>query len=64
MTLSVSLFLLTGIVVVVLIRSGVLKPGPAVASALFGFFLASTSMAPEVTRFASGVTGLIGNIKF
>ncbi|WP_326765340.1 hypothetical protein OG978_12775 [Streptomyces sp. NBC_01591] len=64
MTLNISLVLLLGIVLVVLIRGGTLKAGPAIVSVLFGFFLASTSMAPDINRFVSGVTDMIGQIQF
>lgn len=63
MSLNISLVLLLGIVLVVLIRGGSLKAGPAVVSALFGFFLASTSMAPEVNRLVSSVVAMIGQIR-
>lgn len=43
MTLSISFVLLLGIVLVVLIRSKSVKPGPAIVCVLFGFFLVSTS---------------------
>ncbi|ALO96754.1 membrane protein [Streptomyces hygroscopicus subsp. limoneus] len=64
MSLSISLVLLLGIVLVVLIRGGSLKAWPAVVSTLFGFFLASTSMAPEINRLVSSVVTMIGQIRF
>lgn len=64
MSLSISLVLLLGIILVVLIRGGSLKAGPAVVSVLFGFFLASTSMAPDINRFVSSVTNMVGQIQF
>ncbi|MGY3680903.1 hypothetical protein ACVWXU_004526 [Streptomyces sp. TE33382] len=33
-------------------------------SVLFGFFLASTSVAPDINRFAIGVADMIGQIRF
>lgn len=62
MALSVSLVLLLGILVIVLIRSKSVKPGPAIVCVLFGFFLASTSMAPSISRFMTGVADMIGQI--
>ena len=50
MALSISFVLVLGIVVVVLVRSKAVKPGPAIVCTLFGFFLASTSMAPSINR--------------
>ncbi|MFE6592547.1 hypothetical protein [Streptomyces sp. NPDC057781] len=64
MSLSISFVLLLGIVLVVLLRGGSLKAGPAIVSVLFGFFLASTSMAPDINRLVSGVADMIGQIRF
>lgn len=64
MALSISFVLLLGIVLVVLLRGGSLKAGPAIVSVLFGFFLASTSMAPDINRLVSGVADMIGQIRF
>ncbi len=63
MSLNISLVLLLGIVVVVLLRAGSLKAGPAVVSVLFGFFLASTSMAPDIGRLVSSAVDMIGQIR-
>lgn len=64
MALSISLVLVLGIVVVLLIRSESVKPGPAIVCVLFGFFLASTSIAPNINRFVTGVADMIGQIRF
>ncbi|MCX4858256.1 hypothetical protein [Streptomyces canus] len=64
MALSISFVLVLGILVVVLMRSKSVKPGPAVVCVLFGFFLASTSMAPTINRFMTGVADMIGQIRF
>jgi hypothetical protein len=64
MALSISFVLVLGILVVVLIRSKAVKPGPAIVCVLFGFFLASTSIAPSVNRFMTGVADMIGQIRF
>ncbi|MEW2400001.1 hypothetical protein [Streptomyces sp. NPDC046862] len=64
MALSISFVLLLGIVVVVLIRGKSLKPGPAIVCVLFGFFLASTSMAPSINRFMTSIADMIGQIRF
>ncbi|MDX3121587.1 hypothetical protein F3K20_20150 [Streptomyces scabiei] len=63
MALSISFVLLLGIVMVVLIRAKAVKPGPAIVCVLFGFFLASTSMAPSISRFMTGVADMIGQIR-
>lgn len=64
MVLSLSVVLLLGIVLVVLIRGGSLKAGPAVVAALFGFFLASTGMADDIQRFLDSIAQTINSIKF
>ncbi|MEU2545576.1 hypothetical protein ACH4MA_18960 [Streptomyces roseolus] len=64
MAISLSVVLLLGIVLVVLIRGGSLKAGPAVVAVLFGFFLASTGMADDIERFLNSITQTISAIRF
>ncbi|KAA6221892.1 hypothetical protein CP973_07900 [Streptomyces albofaciens JCM 4342] len=64
MALSLSVVLLLGIIMVVLIRGKSLKAGPAVVAILFGFFLASTGIAPSINRFLNSVAETINNISF
>ncbi|MCI3225867.1 MULTISPECIES: hypothetical protein [unclassified Streptomyces] len=64
MAISLSVVLLLAIVLVVLIRGGSLKGGPAVVAILFGFFLASTDMAPSVNRFMNSIAETINQINF
>lgn len=64
MAISLSVVLLLAIVLVVLIRGGSLKGGPAVVAILFGFFLASTDMAPSVNRFMDSIAETINRISF
>ncbi|MFG2370451.1 hypothetical protein ACGFY9_03095 [Streptomyces sp. NPDC048504] len=64
MALSISVVLVLGILVVVLIRGKTVKPGPAIVCVLFGFFLASTSMAPNINRFITSIANMIGQIRF
>nr|WP_202434614.1 MULTISPECIES: hypothetical protein [unclassified Streptomyces] len=59
-----SVVLLLGIVLVVLIRGGSLKGGPAVVAVLFGFFLASTGIAPSINRFMNSIADTINQISF
>ncbi|GAA0475252.1 hypothetical protein ACFQ2B_21330 [Streptomyces stramineus] len=63
MVFSLSGVLLLAIVMVVLMRSGSLKGGPAIVAILFGFFLASSGMAPSIQRFLDSIAETIGNIK-
>jgi len=62
--ISLSVVLLLAIVLVVLVRGGSLKPGPAVVAVLFGFFLASTGMAPDINRFLNSIADTISSIDF
>jgi hypothetical protein len=62
--ISLSVVLLLAIVLVVLIRGGSLKAGPAAVAVLFGFFLASTGMAPSIKRFLDSIADTINQINF
>jgi flagellar biosynthesis protein FliQ len=62
--ISLSVVLLLAIVLVVLIRGGSLKAGPAVVAVLFGFFLASTGMADDIQRFLNSIAETINSILF
>ncbi|AWE50261.1 hypothetical protein ACWD6Q_01115 [Streptomyces nigra] len=64
MAISLSVVLLLAIVLVVLIRGGSLKAGPAVVAVLFGFFLASTGMADDIQRFLNSIAETINSIQF
>ncbi|MFF3750242.1 hypothetical protein ACFYYH_07230 [Streptomyces sp. NPDC002018] len=64
MAISLSVVLLLAIIMVVLIRGGSLKGGPAVVAILFGFFLASTNIAPSVNRFLNSIADTINQISF
>ncbi|GAA3170230.1 MULTISPECIES: hypothetical protein [Streptomyces] len=64
MAISLSVVLLLAIILVVLIRGGSLKAGPAVVAVLFGFFLASTGMADDIQRFLDSIAGMINSISF
>ena len=64
MAISLSVVLLLAIVLVVMIRGGSLKAGPAIVAVLFGFFLASTGMAPSIQRFLDSIADSINQISF
>ncbi|MFC8426521.1 hypothetical protein ACFUN7_37715 [Streptomyces sp. NPDC057236] len=64
MAISLSVVLLLGIILVVLMRGGSLKVGPAVVAVLFGFFLASTGMADDIQRFLDSIAEMINSISF
>ncbi|KUL31314.1 hypothetical protein [Streptomyces regalis] len=64
MAISLSVVVLLAIILVVLIRGGSLKAGPAVVAVLFGFFLASTGMADDIQRFLNSIAETINSIQF
>ncbi|MFI6860763.1 hypothetical protein ACIBKZ_12780 [Streptomyces sp. NPDC050421] len=64
MAISLSVVLLLAIILVVLIRGGSIKAGPAIVAVLFGFFLASTGMAPSIQRFMDSIAQSINQISF
>ncbi|MCX2969921.1 hypothetical protein WDH52_07075 [Streptomyces sp. TRM70308] len=62
MAISLSVVLLLAIILVVMIRSGSIKAGPAIVAALFGFFLASSGMAPTIQNFLDSVASSLNSI--
>ncbi|WP_335936330.1 hypothetical protein [Streptomyces sp. PTD5-9] len=64
MAISLSVVLMLAIILVVMIRGGSIKAGPALVAALFGFFLASTGMAPTIQRFMDSIAQTINQISF
>ncbi|KYK09846.1 MULTISPECIES: hypothetical protein [Streptomyces] len=64
MAMSLSVVLLLAIILVVLLRGGSIKAGPAIVAVLFGFFLASTGMADDIQRFLDSIADTINSIQF
>ncbi|MEZ7007757.1 hypothetical protein [Streptomyces sp. AD55] len=64
MAISLSVVLLLAIILVVLLRGGSLKAGPAIVAILFGFFLASTGMADDIQRFLNSIADTINSLRF
>lgn len=64
MAISLSVVLLLAVIMIVLMRGGSLKAGPALVAILFGFFLASTGMAPAINRFLNSLAESINQISF
>ncbi|MFD4016805.1 hypothetical protein [Streptomyces sp. SH5] len=64
MAISLSMVLLFAVILVVMIRGGSIKAGPAIVAVLFGFFLASTGMAPSINRFMDSLAETINQISF
>ncbi|MEU3253908.1 hypothetical protein [Streptomyces sp. NPDC006997] len=64
MILSISGVVLLGIVVFIFFRKDGLKPSHCVISVLFGFYLASTAIAPSIKAGGESLASLLGGIKF
>jgi flagellar biosynthesis protein FliQ len=60
--ISLSVVFLLAIILVVLIRGKTLKVGPAIVAMLFGFFLASSGMAPSINKFLNSLADTINSI--
>ncbi|WP_443333414.1 hypothetical protein [Streptomyces sp. CB02115] len=60
--LSLSLVVLLALVLVVLIRGGHLKWPAAIVAVLFGFFLAGTTVAPQIHDGIDGVTSTVSKL--
>ncbi|AOR35514.1 hypothetical protein BFF78_34545 [Streptomyces fodineus] len=64
MILSVSGVMFLGVVVFLFFRKDGLKGSHACTSALFGFYLASTGIAPSIKAGGESLASLLGGIKF
>ncbi|MER6011537.1 hypothetical protein ABT151_12745 [Streptomyces bluensis] len=64
MPISISAVALLGILAFVFVKKSGLNAAYAVVCTLFGFFLASTSMAPFINRFVTDIADMIGQIRF
>ncbi|MES4903632.1 MULTISPECIES: hypothetical protein [unclassified Streptomyces] len=64
MILSISGVVLLGVIVFVFFRKDGLKASHAIICALFGFYLASTAIAPSIRAGGVSLANLLGGIKF
>lgn len=64
MILSISGVVLLGVVVFLFFRKDGLKASHALVSALFGFYLAGTAIAPSIKAGGSSVASLLGGLHF
>ncbi|MFF1835698.1 hypothetical protein ACFVXE_16035 [Streptomyces sp. NPDC058231] len=64
MAISLSVVFLLAVILVVLIRGGSIKAGPAIVAVLFGFFLASSGMAPTINQLMNSIAKTISGISF
>ncbi|MFB7260628.1 hypothetical protein ACFCXH_00435 [Streptomyces nojiriensis] len=61
MALSISATLLLAIIVVVLVKGGYVRVGPAMTCTLFGFTLAATGLAPAINSALASLAGLVAS---
>ncbi|MFI8951701.1 hypothetical protein ACIGO6_35025 [Streptomyces sp. NPDC053750] len=64
MIFSISGVVLLGIVLFIFCRKDGLKSVHALIAVLFGFYLASTAIAPSIKAGGESLAGLLGGIKF
>ena len=64
MVLSVSGVLLLGVIVFILFRKDGLKVSHMIVCMLFGFYLASTSIAGSIKNSADSIAGFISGLHF
>lgn len=64
MILSISGVVLFGVIVFVFFRKDGLKPSHACVSVLFGFYLASTAIAPSIKAGGESLASLLGGMRF
>ncbi|MEU6867760.1 hypothetical protein ABZ924_31765 [Streptomyces sp. NPDC046876] len=61
MALSISATVLLAIIVVVLVKGGYVRVGPALTCTLFGFTLAATGLAPAINSGLAALTGFLSS---
>lgn len=64
MILSISGVVLLGVIVFLFFRKDGLKFSHMLVCALFGFYLASTAVAPSIKAGGESLASLLGGIKF
>jgi hypothetical protein len=62
--LSISAVVLLAIIVFILIKKSGLKAPHAIVCVLFGFYLASSTMAPTISEVTTNIADMVGGIKF
>ncbi|WP_181801413.1 hypothetical protein [Streptomyces shenzhenensis] len=64
MAVSVSAVVLLGFITFLLVKKSGLKAGHTVVCALFGFYLADSSIAPSVSQAVTSLAQIVGKINF
>lgn len=62
MILSLPVVLLFGVLMFLLVRKGGLKLSHALIAMVFGFYLASTALAPQINSLDSTIANLIDSV--
>ncbi|WP_399082830.1 hypothetical protein ACGH2B_01595 [Streptomyces sp. BBFR2] len=63
MALTISVVLLLLILAAIFLRSGKLKLSHAIVCTLLGFYLAGSSIAPDLRHSLSGAADVIGSVR-
>lgn len=64
MAISISVVVLLAVILVIQLRGGHLRLIPALVAVAFGFFLASTGVAPAITNAFNAVADAVRGINF
>ncbi|MEU3399539.1 hypothetical protein [Streptomyces filamentosus] len=64
MALSISAVVLLLIIMFILLRNGSLRAMPAIVAVLFGFFLASSGLAPSINNTLTSLAAAVRSIDF
>ncbi|MDN0193868.1 DUF2304 family protein [Streptomyces sp. S.PNR 29] len=64
MAVSISAVVLLAVITFLLIKKGGLNAGHAIVCTLFGFYLASSSVAPTISQAVASLARMISGIKF
>lgn len=62
MVISLSAAVLSGAVVLILVRAGAMRTSGATAAVLFGFFLASTGIAPTINHLITSTLSALSSL--
>ena len=62
MILSLPVVLLFGVLMFLLVRKGGLKLSHALIAMVFGFYLASTALAPQINSLDSTIANLVDSV--
>ncbi|GAU69086.1 hypothetical protein ACFY12_30890 [Streptomyces sp. NPDC001339] len=63
MAVSISVVLLLVILTAIFLRSGKLKVSHALVCALLGFYLASSSLAPDIHQGLAGAAKMVSSVR-